>query len=291
MIDKEFIEEYQLYRKFEMDVPEWKHDLWFPPINQRCKTCGDQTFSSGQSPPTKAVNSGGNPLDSAIVAPGTQPSKEIRIMRSRSIEKGSAGKIISATYNCANCSNSPVSFYVYVSEDLNYVMKVGQWPPPDTKIDKRLEKALGKYTEYFRKGLISEYQGYGIGANAYYRRIVDEIIDDLLKSIGDFIEKNDKEDYKTALDKTKKEKSASNKIDIVKHLLPTSLTPEGFNPLAILHDKLSVGIHALSDQECLEDAVQIRAALTFLVKEVRERNADASAFVETLHKLDKKRSD
>ena len=49
------------------------------------------------------------------------------------------------------------------------------------------------------KGLVSESQGYGIGAFAYYRRIVEEIIDEMLKQIGDLISGVDKERYAAAL--------------------------------------------------------------------------------------------
>jgi aminoglycoside/choline kinase family phosphotransferase len=37
-------------------------------------------------------------------------------------------------------------------------------------------------------------------------------------------------------------------------MIPSVLLIDGHNPLAILHDLLSEGIHGLSDQDCLERA-------------------------------------
>lgn len=42
---------------------------------------------------------------------------------------------------------------------------------------------MGKYEEYYKKGRILENFTNGIGAYAYYRRIIEGIIDDLLDRI------------------------------------------------------------------------------------------------------------
>ena len=86
-------------------------------------------------------------------------------------------------------------------------------------MDNELEKLLDKHAHIYRKGLISESQGYGIVAFAYYRRITEEIIDDLIDSIYDLIEEEQKGEYKTALEKTKNTRITQDKINIVKDLL------------------------------------------------------------------------
>jgi hypothetical protein len=78
-----------------------------------------------------------------------------------------------------------------------------------------LEKTLGKHSKTFRKGLICESQGYGVGAFAYYRRITEEIIDELLASIADLIEVDNKEQYLEALEKTKQTRVTQEKIDLL----------------------------------------------------------------------------
>ncbi len=39
---------------------------------------------------------------------------------------------------------------------------------------------LGEHLKDYRKGLICENHSYGVGAYSYYRRIIENVIDDLL---------------------------------------------------------------------------------------------------------------
>jgi hypothetical protein len=135
-------------------------------------------------------------------------------------------------------------------------------------MDKNLEMTLGRHAKTFRKGLVCESQGYGIGAFAYFRRITEEIIDELLDSITDLIEIENKEKYLSALAATKKTKVTQEKIDLVKDMLPNILRPNGLNPLGVLHSELSEGIHANTDEACLENANHIKSILTFLINQI-----------------------
>lgn len=135
-------------------------------------------------------------------------------------------------------------------------------------MDKNLEKTLGKHARTFRKGLVCESQGYGIGAFAYFRRITEELIDELLDSITDLIDSEFKEKYTVALAATKKTRVTQEKIELVKDLLPSILRPNGMNPLGVLHSELSEGIHANTDEACLENANHIKSILIFLVNQI-----------------------
>lgn len=156
-------------------------------------------------------------------------------------------------------------------------------------MDKNLERTLGKHAKTFRKGLVCESQGYGIGAFSYYRRITEEIIDELLDSITDLIEIENKEKYKEALVKTKTTRVTQEKIDLVKDLLPSILKPNGMNPLGVLHSELSEGLHAEADDACLENASHVKSILTFLVNQIIQSKDSAKGFNESMKSiLDKK---
>ena len=120
----------------------------------------------------------------------------------------------------------------------------------------------------YKKGLACESIGYGIGAFAYYRRITELVIDKLLDSIKDCLLEEEKPNYIEALEFTQNSHIAEEKIALVKDLLPPSLRPNNYNPLAILHELLSEGIHNLPEEECLEDAKSIREILIFLVDQI-----------------------
>lgn len=180
----------------------------------------------------------------------------------------SKGEIFTLNYLCAGCSAFMRVFLVKVSDNCDYAIKVGQYPGIDISIEKDVEKSLGKYVDIFKKGRICEAQGYGIGAYSYYRRIVESLIDELLDGIPELLDNEKKDEYLKALEKTKNLQHTSEKIEIVKDLLPPILTADGLNPLGALYGILSEGIHNNSDDECIYVAGEIRTILIFLLKEV-----------------------
>jgi hypothetical protein len=171
-----------------------------------------------------------------------------------------------------------------------FMEKVGQVPAWSIEIEKNLGVILGESTQYYKKGLICESQGYGIGAHAYYRRIVEDIIDELLEAIADHISsKEELVHYKETLLLVKETRIAQEKIQLIKELLPVSLQPNNVNPLQIIYDELSEGIHNNSDEECLESADAIRKALVYLAKQVIGKKTDHENFTDGIQKLlDKK---
>ncbi len=61
------------------------------------------------------------------------------------------------------------------------------------------------------------------------------------------------------------------------------------NPLSLLHGVLSEGLHAESDERCLELAVEAREIIVFLATQVAESKSAAKSFTDRMHTLlDKK---
>jgi hypothetical protein len=215
MPNKEFLENYPLYRKFKMDFPDDLSLLPKPAIHMPCLLCGsEQTFN--------AHNYIG--LFQHTNAPVF-------------------GHVVHAVYVCTSCRKFMRNFLLKFDLEGKYVIKVGQEPPWDITPDRNLEKILGQHAYFYKKGLICESQGYGIGAFSYYRRIVDEIIDELLSGISDLLSDVELTKYQKALEKTKNTTVTQDKIELVKDLLPPILRPNGINPLDALHTTLSKGLH------------------------------------------------
>ena len=57
------------------------------------------------------------------------------------------------------------------------------------------------------------------------------------------------------------------------------------NPLAVLHDALSDGLHGRSDEECLALAAEIREILVFLVGQIAATTAAAKGFTGAMRRL------
>lgn len=187
-MNKDFLEDYSLFRKFTCEVPRQINSIPQLPINMVCRHCGDmQTF--------KMINDYWE-FHGFMNPPGAD--KKVRLL-----------------YQCQSCRQFTRQFDVYISPDLDYVYKFGQYPEWEIKMDKNLENVLGRHAKTFWKGLVLESQAYGFGAFAYYRRITEEIIDELLDYIKDLIEVENKAEYKEALEKTKQTRANQDKIELV----------------------------------------------------------------------------
>lgn len=263
MPNKEFLEEYSLFRKFKTDLPDTLDHFPQPAINMLCSNCESiQTFNMTNKYWEFAgyMNSPAN-------------DTKLRLI-----------------YQCQSCREFTRQFQIYISPELDYCYKFGQYPEWEIKIDKNLEKTLGKHSKTFRKGLVCESQGYGIGAFAYFRRITEGIIDELLDSISDLIDTENKEKYLAALEVAKKTRVTQEKIDLVKDLLPSILRPNGVNPLGVLHSELSEGLHADTDENCLENASHVKDILTFLINQIITSKEASKQFTTSMKALLEKKS-
>lgn len=261
MPDKQFLEEWPLYRPFPVkNLPfEWD-DLARVPIKMLCFDCNsEQTYLMKESY-TGANGMFGN---------------------ARIID----GQVVRIIYTCAGCGSHIRYFMIAITSNKQSFIKVGQCPPWDTKIDRELSKSLGDYAPYFRKALVCESQGYGIAAYAYYRRVVEGVIDTMLDDLSTLVAGDVLAEYQLALAKTKDATVAKDKIDLVKDLLPAILRPGGINPLATMHTALSQGLHGQSDEECMALAAECRCSLEFLVAQIVTQKRAATGFTESMRKL------
>jgi hypothetical protein len=264
MPDKEFLETYPLYRKLKIEwLPATLDILPKININMPCPKCAsNQTFLMANEYFEAAAY----------------------------MNFPSAGAGLRLEYLCTHCQKFKRLFFVKIDDNGKWLMKIGQYPAWEVKAEPNVERLLGKHAAYFKRGLVCESQGYGIGAFGYYRRIIEEIIDDLLDEIRDLLSGEELSNYQRALAQTKKTTVTQDKIDLVKELLPEILRPGGMNPLSVLHSTLSEGLHAESDEACLEYAEACRKILVFLVNQVAASKETSKEFTESMKKLLDKKS-
>ncbi|MCL7744003.1 hypothetical protein LV476_03425 [Guyparkeria hydrothermalis] len=264
MPNKEFLENSPLYRKWPISkIPHTADQLPKPNINMACQKCDShQTFVMTNTP-------------SEGESYGNYPT---------------SGLIYRARYLCVHCQHYERHFLIKIATDRQSATKVGQYPPWEITGNKEIERLLGEHSGYYKKGLICESQGFGIAAFGYYRRIVEEIIDGLLQEVAELLAEEELRTYELALEKTKKTTVTQEKIQLVKDLLPPILRPDGMNPLQALHSALSEGLHAESDQKCLEYAQAVREVLLFLVSQIAASRKSAREFTSSMRKLLEKRA-
>lgn len=192
-------------------------------------------------------------------------------------------------YQCTNCRSTErvYALKVEVGADLTSAncTKLYQEPSFGQPIPKRLFKIIGEGNrEHFLQARRAIARGLGIGAYAYYRRIVENNKFELIASVLEVARgTNSSPDQILLLEKAQRETQFSKALDMLQDVtaIPPVLLIDGHNPLALLHDLLSEGIHQLTDTECLDRAKEAEIILSEIAERMQialtERKAVKSA--------------
>ena len=178
------------------------------------------------------------------------------------------------TYLCSDCRVTYKTFAVLAkrSNDVDVeAMKLGEFPPFSVPISSRIQKLLAKSDlDLYRKGVYAEAQGLGIGAATYFRRIVDEQWTRLVTEIRQAAKRLGVKDLRV-YDVALKETQFSKAVKRLKDAIPKKLLIlDGKNPLTLLYQPLSKQLHELTDEECLQQAADIRVVLTALLENISD---------------------
>ena len=194
-------------------------------------------------------------------------------------------------YRCSNCQKTTKVFFlaarVYQHQRPHGgCYKFGEYPPYGPPIPSNLIELIGSESDTFMKGYNCEVQGFGIGAFAYYRRVVENQKNRILREIISVSEKIEVPGEKIdTLREAIRETRFSNALKMVKDVIPESLYVEEHNPMRLLYRALSKGVHELSDEECLQLASSIRVVLAELserLSSLLKDKAELSKAISTL---------
>jgi len=147
-------------------------------------------------------------------------------------------------------------------------------------------KLIGPDRDGFLKGRRCENQGLGVGAFIYYRRVVENQKD---RIIGEIIKVSEKigapEEKLKKLRASLQETQFSKAFNTSKDAMPESLLINGHSPILLLHAALSEGVHALTDEKCLELAGSIRVVLGELSERLSQALKDEAELTKALSTL------
>jgi hypothetical protein len=97
-------------------------------------------------------------------------------------------------YRCRNCGREKQHYWIEWSErnppgegqDAGVIIKVGQWPPLSIEPPSDLAKILGKEdANLYKKALINASISHGVGALAYFRRVIENKVNQLIDLIAE----------------------------------------------------------------------------------------------------------
>ncbi len=188
-------------------------------------------------------------------------------------------KTFSLTGECQSCGHR-IDIIINAFTDMEwtpttagaslYMQKIGQYPAYSIEVQTEVSKYLTEDDlSFYKKAMISLSQNYGIGAFAYFRRIIENEIQRLIKSISE-LEFDGVDMIKQAFLKYETDHQMSPMIDTLNKHLPGSLTRLGDNPIKLLHQQLSEGIHGLTEEQCADKARHIDALLSYVIKVINE---------------------
>lgn len=201
------------------------------------------------------------------------------------------------TYRCSNCQSEEKTFALAAkidkkAEPAGECYKFGELPTYGPPVSPKLIKLIGPNRDEFLQGRRCENQGLGVGAFIYYRRVVENEKNRILTEIIKVSEKigaaPDKIDHlKAAIEETQFSKA----LDMAKDAMPESLLINGHSPIALLHSALSEGVHALSDEQCLELAGSVRIVLGELSDRLSQALKDEAELTKALSALMNRKKD
>lgn len=194
-------------------------------------------------------------------------------------------------YRCSNCQKNEKTFALAVRLDKDehptgQLYKLGESPAFGPPTPTKLIKLIGPDREDFLKGRRCENQGLGVGAFIYYRRVVENQKNRIFSEIVKVSEKLSAPPEKIdILKKAIEETQFSKALAMAKDVIPESLLINGYSPIQLLHSALSEGVHALSDEQCLELAGSIRIVLGELSERLSQALKDEAELAKALSTL------
>ena len=181
------------------------------------------------------------------------------------------------------------SIFVNVDQidDQFIFIKCGEYPSLSPRVDEAILNVFPDDADLLKKAVCCLKDGFGVGAFAYFRQILESHIDLLISEIEKMAREQEDTETLEKLAQLRGNGQMSKNIDLAKNALPVYLRVKGYNPLGLLYKTLSEGIHGLSDSECLGKANAIYGALTFILKTLAENSASRKRFISDLNSLNK----
>jgi hypothetical protein len=154
------------------------------------------------------------------------------------------------------------------------IQKVGALPQikiiPDKVISKYFDRETNRW--YF-KAINSLNENYGIGSFAYFRRIIEKELINIIEDIKTLPDSH-KTEIQTLLDKHNESPKVSTIYENIFEHLPNSLKSLGDNPIKLLYNQTSEGLHSLTEDQCLEKTKKILELLNFVIKKINEERSE-----------------
>lgn len=199
-------------------------------------------------------------------------------------------------YTCRNCKAATLHYYFFWGTESgktnSLFFKVGQYPAHMAEPPAELAKQLDSDDlDFYKKALTCRNFSFGLGALAYLRRVVENRMDDLLDLIAQAAaEAGFAQELLKELAHAKKSIRFDDKVTYAAKILPPHLKPGGQNPIDLLHDLASEGLHARTEDECIEIFDTSKIVFEYVFRQLKVHQEDKKTFAESLKNLAAKKA-
>ena len=200
-------------------------------------------------------------------------------------------RYIQIDFECTDLScKCKKTFFIHVHHDDNQLIltKCGEWPSLAPRVSKEILDVFPDYAELLNKAVCCLKGGFGIGAFAYFRQVLEPNISSLVDKIAEQAKEQGDETTLNKIAKLQVNSPMSEKIALAKEALPVYLNINGCNPLGTLYQVLSEGIHNQTDEYCLQKAKDVYDSLSFLVDTLAAQEAIRRRYTNSIKNLAKK---
>lgn len=163
--------------------------------------------------------------------------------------------------------------------------KVGVYPQFKINVNKQVNNFFCReVSTYYYKGVKAINDNYGIGALAYFRRIIEKELLNLVEQIKLLPDAN-KSMIQKLIDDHNKNPNLSTIYTSIFEYLPNSLKILGDNPIKLLYNQTSEGLHSLTENESIDKAKNILALLEFVILKINEEKSIVKNIKEIMKEL------
>jgi hypothetical protein len=186
-------------------------------------------------------------------------------------------------YRCVSCGNRLVKYLLITeaTKAANFsvgtpprqirgisafqIMKAGQFPPWGPPKSKRLRKVLAQEgLELYQKGVACLREGRGIGAAAYFRRLIENRVDEILRVVDETARLDGDEEAVAKVKSARERREAADKVSIAAEAVPARLRPGNMNPLKTFYGILSGPLHTEPEADASKTAEMVLRAITYV---------------------------
>ena len=261
----EFISEYPLYSKFGIDQPLQVEDLNNLEFNFLCKN--EEKIQPFRLEATSY----------RVLARFNSNGAAEAIPHGHLMEETNAGFTEMFSGVCQSCKNYKVTITVSSGTQKEkpkyFIRKIGQYPPPgdpEIKLPKEIHYFLNdEAREFYSKALKNLESGYGTGAFAYFKRMIENEIERIIETIANHYSPGSKKIAEAVAAYTQ-DQQRSKLVEEITAYLPESLKEHGANILLLLHDAASSDMHELTEEEYIKKSKDIDTMFRYLVKKLNK---------------------